>query len=75
MIMLLEGMNNEYFYCLVFCNTQTFLCLCSQSRFRMISLKDVSGRKTAMVSLRNCLYLLPLGYIAYDCELWLNVSS
>ncbi|KMZ60829.1 Protoheme IX farnesyltransferase [Zostera marina] len=34
--------------------------------FRMISLKDVSGYKTAMVSLRNCLYLLPLGYVAYD---------
>ncbi|KAL3537158.1 hypothetical protein ACH5RR_000524 [Cinchona calisaya] len=34
--------------------------------FRMFSLADSSGRRTAMVALRNCLYLLPLGYLAYD---------
>ncbi|CAI9103393.1 OLC1v1001860C1 [Oldenlandia corymbosa var. corymbosa] len=35
--------------------------------FKMFSLTDASGRRTAMVALRNCLYLLPLGYLAYDC--------
>lgn len=34
--------------------------------FRMFSLADASGHRTAMVALRNCLYLLPLGYLAYD---------
>lgn len=34
--------------------------------FRMFSLTDNSGLKTALVSLRNCLYLLPVGYFAYD---------
>ncbi|KAK2968493.1 hypothetical protein RJ640_027543 [Escallonia rubra] len=34
--------------------------------FRMYSLADASGRRTALVALRNCLYLLPLGYLAYD---------
>ncbi|KAK6140584.1 hypothetical protein DH2020_025667 [Rehmannia glutinosa] len=34
--------------------------------FRMFSLADATGHRTALVSLRNCLYLLPLGYLAYD---------
>ncbi|KAK1401433.1 Heme O synthase [Heracleum sosnowskyi] len=34
--------------------------------FRMFSLADPSGHRTALVALRNCLYLLPLGYLAYD---------
>ncbi|XP_027106744.1 protoheme IX farnesyltransferase, mitochondrial [Coffea arabica] len=34
--------------------------------FKMFSLADASGHRTAMVALRNCLYLLPLGYLAYD---------
>ncbi|XP_073045293.1 protoheme IX farnesyltransferase, mitochondrial [Primulina eburnea] len=33
--------------------------------FRMFSLADASGRRTALVALRNCLYLLPLGYLSY----------
>lgn len=33
--------------------------------FRMFSLTDASGRRTALVALRNCLYLLPLGYLSY----------
>ncbi|CAA2985343.1 Protoheme IX farnesyltransferase, mitochondrial [Olea europaea subsp. europaea] len=33
---------------------------------RMFSLADASGQRTASVALRNCLYLLPLGYLAYD---------
>ena len=35
----------------------------------MLSFADVSGRRTAVVALRNSLYLIPLGFIAYDCEL------
>ncbi|XP_052169846.1 protoheme IX farnesyltransferase, mitochondrial [Diospyros lotus] len=34
--------------------------------FRMFSLADASGERTALVALRNCLYLIPLGYLAYD---------
>lgn len=34
----------------------------------MFSLADASGERTALVALRNCLYLIPLGYLAYDCE-------
>ncbi|GJZ38380.1 protoheme IX farnesyltransferase, mitochondrial [Tanacetum coccineum] len=34
--------------------------------FKMFSLADPSGRRTALVSLRNCIYLIPLGYLAYD---------
>lgn len=34
--------------------------------FKMFSLADASGQRTASVALRNCLYLIPLGYLAYD---------
>lgn len=34
----------------------------------MLSLADASGQKTALVALRNCVYLIPLGFLAYDCE-------
>ncbi|RVW15547.1 Protoheme IX farnesyltransferase, mitochondrial [Vitis vinifera] len=35
-------------------------------RYRMLSFADASGRRTAVVALRNSLYLIPLGFIAYD---------
>ena len=35
----------------------------------MYSLADATGQRTAAVALRNCLYLIPLGYLAYDCKL------
>lgn len=35
----------------------------------MFSLADASGQRTSSVALRNCLYLIPLGFLAYDCEL------
>ncbi|KAK9051459.1 hypothetical protein SSX86_028086 [Deinandra increscens subsp. villosa] len=34
--------------------------------YKMFSLADPSGRRTALVALRNCIYLIPLGYMAYD---------
>ncbi|CAN0900440.1 Protoheme IX farnesyltransferase, mitochondrial [Linum grandiflorum] len=34
--------------------------------YKMLSLADTSGRKTALVALRNCIYLVPLGFLAYD---------
>lgn len=43
--------------------------ICCAFRFRMFSLADASGQRTASVALRNCLYLIPLGFLAYDCEL------
>ncbi|PNX55872.1 protoheme IX farnesyltransferase mitochondrial-like, partial [Trifolium pratense] len=36
--------------------------------FKMYSLADPSGRKTALVAMRNSIYLIPLGILAYDCE-------
>lgn len=46
--------------------------------FKMISLTDACGRRTALVALRNCLYLIPLGYVAYDWGLtsrWFCLES
>nr|XP_028949739.1 protoheme IX farnesyltransferase, mitochondrial-like isoform X2 [Malus domestica] len=34
--------------------------------FRMFSLADASGQRTASVALRNCIYMIPLGFLAYD---------
>ncbi|XP_061357963.1 protoheme IX farnesyltransferase, mitochondrial [Gastrolobium bilobum] len=34
--------------------------------FRMYSLADPTGRRTALVALRNSIYLIPLGFLAYD---------
>ncbi|OMO97961.1 UbiA prenyltransferase family [Corchorus capsularis] len=46
--------------------------------YRMFSLADASGQRTAAVAFRNCLYLIPLGFIAYDWGLasgWFCVES
>ncbi|KAF5732816.1 protoheme IX farnesyltransferase mitochondrial [Tripterygium wilfordii] len=46
--------------------------------FRMFSLADASGHRTALVALRNCLYLVPLGFLAYDWGLasgWFCLES
>ncbi|KAM3239636.1 hypothetical protein ACQJBY_053370 [Aegilops geniculata] len=34
--------------------------------YRMLSFADPTGKRTAWVSLRNCLYMLPLGLFAYN---------
>ncbi|XP_054807995.1 protoheme IX farnesyltransferase, mitochondrial [Prosopis cineraria] len=34
--------------------------------FKMYSLADPSGQRTASVALRNSIYLIPLGFLAYD---------
>ncbi|KAK8918657.1 hypothetical protein KSP39_PZI021185 [Platanthera zijinensis] len=46
--------------------------------FRMISFADTSGWRTAWISLRNCLYLLPVGFLSYDWGVtskWFAVES
>ncbi|XP_078446656.1 cytochrome c oxidase 10 [Wolffia australiana] len=46
--------------------------------FKMFSLNDASGWRTSLVSLRNALYLLPVGYLAYHWGLtggWFAVES
>lgn len=46
--------------------------------FQMISFADTSGWRTAWISLRNCLYLLPLGFLSYDWGLtskWFALES
>ena len=57
------------------------MCMCSVPRspplddaaggYRMLSLADATGRRTAACALRNCLYLFPLGALAT----WLGVTS
>ena len=39
--------------------------------YRMLSMIDATGRRTAACALRNCLYLFPLGALAT----WLGVTS
>jgi hypothetical protein len=58
----------------------TSRCICKEStkivamwltvwcRYRMFSFADPTGKRTAWVSLRNCLYMLPLGLFAYNCK-------
>ncbi|KAL5193982.1 Protoheme IX farnesyltransferase, mitochondrial [Glycine soja] len=36
--------------------------------FKMYSLADASGHRISLVTLRNSMYLIPLGFLAYDCE-------
>ncbi|OWM68394.1 protoheme IX farnesyltransferase, mitochondrial isoform X2 [Punica granatum] len=46
--------------------------------YKMVSLLDASGRRTSLIALRNCLYLIPLGFFAYDWGLasgWFCVES
>ncbi|KAH9330293.1 hypothetical protein KI387_002401, partial [Taxus chinensis] len=34
--------------------------------FKMLSLLDETGKRTSLAALRNCIYLLPVGFLAYD---------
>ncbi|CAJ1977764.1 unnamed protein product [Sphenostylis stenocarpa] len=46
--------------------------------FKMYSLADASGQRTASVALRNSIYLIPLGFLAYDWGLtsgWFCLES
>eukprot|EP00250_Pteridium_aquilinum_P003430 c13735_g1_i1 orf=299-1735(-) len=46
--------------------------------FRMLSMQDDSGQRTALAALRNCAYLVPLGFFAYKCGLtteWFGVET
>ncbi|XP_010023752.2 protoheme IX farnesyltransferase, mitochondrial [Eucalyptus grandis] len=46
--------------------------------FKMLSLGDALGQRTSLVALRNCLYMVPLGYLAYDWGLatgWFCLES
>ena len=45
-----------------------YMWLAGWFRYRMLSFADPTGKRTAWVSLRNCLYLLPLGLFAYNCK-------
>lgn len=46
----------------------SYIFVFSTCSYKMFSLTDASGRRTALVALRNCLYLIPVGYLAYECE-------
>ncbi|CAA0376857.1 Protoheme IX farnesyltransferase [Arabidopsis thaliana] len=46
--------------------------------YKMLSLFDPSGKRIAAVALRNCFYMIPLGFIAYDWGLtssWFCLES
>ncbi|GMH22340.1 hypothetical protein Nepgr_024183 [Nepenthes gracilis] len=50
----------------------------AEGGFKMFSLADASGQRTALVALRNCLYLVPVGYLAYEWGLtsgWFCLES
>ncbi|KAL9237737.1 hypothetical protein vseg_012251 [Gypsophila vaccaria] len=69
-----------YFWQLPHFMALAFLCRNDYAAggYKMISLFDVSGRRTALVALRNCLYLIPLGYVAYEWGLtsgWFCLES
>ncbi|KAK9664754.1 hypothetical protein RND81_14G065400 [Saponaria officinalis] len=69
-----------YFWQLPHFMALAFLCRNDYAAggYKMISLFDVSGRRTALVALRNCLYLIPLGYLAYEWGLtsgWFCLES
>lgn len=35
-------------------------------RYKMLSLSDATGHRTALTAFRNCIYLLPLGFLAHQ---------
>eukprot|EP00249_Psilotum_nudum_P011364 c23128_g1_i1 orf=20-1630(+) len=46
--------------------------------FKMLSILDSSGKKTALVALRNCVYLLPMGFVAFQLGMtseWFGVET
>ncbi|XP_062212389.1 protoheme IX farnesyltransferase, mitochondrial-like isoform X2 [Phragmites australis] len=46
--------------------------------YRMFSFADPTGKRTAWLSLRNCLYMLPLGLLAYNWGLtseWFSLEA
>ena len=47
-----------------------FLCRrdYAAGRYKMLSLGDMSGRRTALAALRNCIYLVPLGFLAKELD-------
>lgn len=54
-----------------YCNrdpTSDFVSCYLVFSYKMLSLFDPSGKRIAAVALRNCFYMVPLGFIAYDCE-------
>ncbi|GJN12926.1 hypothetical protein PR202_ga31253 [Eleusine coracana subsp. coracana] len=49
-----------------------------ERQYRMFSFADPTGKRTAWVSLRNCLYMLPLGFFAYNWGLtseWFGLEA
>lgn len=69
-----------YFWQLPHFMALAFLCRDDYAAggYKMLSLYDTSGRRTALVALRNCLYLVPLGYLAYQWGLtsgWFCLES
>jgi heme O synthase-like polyprenyltransferase len=52
-------------------NPHLMFCPSAAGGYRMLSLVDATGRRTAACALRNCLYLFPLGALAT----WVGVTS
>ncbi|KAK9823368.1 hypothetical protein WJX72_002264 [[Myrmecia] bisecta] len=62
-----------YFWQLPHFLALAWLCRADYARggYRMLSLVDPTGRRTAACALRNCIYLLPLGAVA----VWAGVAT
>jgi len=44
-------------------------------RYKMLSLSDATGHRTALTAFRNCIYLLPLGFLAHQSACQRNHSG
>jgi hypothetical protein len=44
-------------------------------RYKMLSLSDATGHRTALTAFRNCIYLLPLGFLAHQSACQRNYSG
>ncbi|PHU17384.1 Protoheme IX farnesyltransferase, mitochondrial [Capsicum chinense] len=67
-----------YFWQIPYFMALEYMCHKDYADGGMFSLADASGQRTASVALRNCLYLLSLGYLAYDWGLtsgWFCLES
>ncbi|KAL5719127.1 heme o synthase [Ranunculus cassubicifolius] len=69
-----------YFWQLPHFMALAYLCRADYAAggFKMFSLFDPSGHRTSLVALRNSLYMLPLGFLAYDWGLtsgWFCLES
>ncbi|KAH8934113.1 hypothetical protein BDL97_18G066600 [Sphagnum fallax] len=60
-----------YFWQIPHFMSLAFLCRddYAAGRYKMLSLSDATGHRTALTAFRNCIYLLPLGFLAHQMDI------